>query len=45
MGVVIALETEGTYWIEILLDGDLKLRYPLKAVTVQNKSGQGTQTA
>ena len=22
----------GTYWIEILLEGDLKLRYPLKAV-------------
>jgi hypothetical protein len=27
-------ETEGTYWIEILLEGDLKLRYPLKAVKV-----------
>jgi hypothetical protein len=26
--------TEGTYWVEILLDGDLKLRYPLKAVRV-----------
>ena len=36
---------EGTYWIEVLLDGDLKLRYPLKAATVEHKSGQGTQTA
>jgi hypothetical protein len=25
----------GTYWIEISLDGDLKLRYPLKARRVQ----------
>jgi hypothetical protein len=41
----VKFETEGTYWIEILLDGDLKLRYPLKAVTVQHKAGQGTQTA
>ncbi len=24
-----ALETEGTYWIEVLLDGQLKIRYPL----------------
>jgi hypothetical protein len=39
----VQFETEGTYWIEILLDGDLKLRYPLKAVTVQNKPAQGTQ--
>ena len=23
-------EKEGVYWIEILLDGDLKLRYPLR---------------
>lgn len=27
----VKFETEGTYWIEILLNGDLKLRYPLKA--------------
>lgn len=25
------LETEGVYWIEILLDGDIKLRYPVRA--------------
>jgi len=24
------LETEGVYWIEILLDGQMKLRYPLR---------------
>jgi len=28
-------KTEGTYWVEIMLDGDLKLRYPLKAVRVK----------
>ncbi|MBM4143803.1 MAG: hypothetical protein FJ225_09475 [Lentisphaerae bacterium] len=27
----VRFEGPGTYWIEILLDGDLKLRYPLKA--------------
>lgn len=27
----VRFETEGTYWVEVLLDGDLKLRYPLKA--------------
>lgn len=27
-------ETPGTYWVEILLDNDLKLRYPLKANAV-----------
>ena len=27
----VVFETEGTYWIEILLGGDLKVRYPLKA--------------
>lgn len=24
-----ALETEGTYWVEVLLNGDLKIRYPI----------------
>jgi len=24
------LEREGTYWVEILLDGDIRLRYPLR---------------
>ena len=27
----VRFETEGTYWVEILLEGDLKLRYPLQA--------------
>lgn len=27
----VMFETEGTYWIEILLNGDMKVRYPLKA--------------
>jgi hypothetical protein len=31
----VRFETEGTYWVEILLEGDLKLRYPLKARKVR----------
>ena len=31
----VKFETEGTYWIEILLEGDLKVRYPLKARRVE----------
>ena len=30
-----ALETEGTYWIEVLLDGQPKIRYPLTLRKVQ----------
>jgi len=26
----VRFETEGTYWVEVLLNGDLKLRYALK---------------
>jgi hypothetical protein len=33
-------ETAGTYWIEILLDGDLKLRYPLRAQQVKRRANQ-----
>lgn len=36
--------SEGTYWVEVLLDADLKLRYPLKAVTAgapPSSEGQG----
>jgi len=36
----VRFETEGTYWVEILLDGDLKLRYPLKARKVQQSNPQ-----
>ena len=35
----VKFETEGTYWVEILLDGDLKLRYPLKAKKVEPPPG------
>ena len=31
----VKFEREGTYWVEILLDDDIKLRYPLKAKQVQ----------
>lgn len=31
----VRIESAGTYWVEILLDGDLRLRYPLRAVRVQ----------
>lgn len=34
----VKFETEGTYWVEIVLEGDLKLRYPLK---VKEVSGGG----
>ena len=31
----VKFETEGTYWVEVLLDGDLKLRYPLRTRQVK----------
>jgi hypothetical protein len=31
----VKFDKEGTYWVEILLDNDIKLRYPLKAKKVQ----------
>ncbi len=30
----VSFDKAGTYWIEILLDGDLKLRYPLRVSKV-----------
>jgi hypothetical protein len=36
----VKFETEGTYWVEILLDRDIKVRYPLKAKQVTGQ-GQG----
>jgi len=30
-------ETPGTYWVEILLEGDLRLRYPLRAHVVKRR--------
>ena len=37
----IAFPAAGTYWVEILLDGDLKLRYPLKARRVAGRVPPG----
>lgn len=37
----VRFDVEGTYWIEVLLDGDLKLRYPLKTRQVQRHAPPG----
>lgn len=34
----VRIEREGTYWVEILLENDLKLRYPLKVRVVQQQN-------
>ena len=41
------LAREGVYWIEILLEGDLKLRYPLRVnrVTPPSPSAGGAMPA
>ena len=31
----VAFEEEGAHWVEILLDGDLKLRFPLRVTKIQ----------
>jgi hypothetical protein len=31
----VQFEQDGAYWIEILLDGDLKIRYPLRVNRIQ----------
>jgi len=31
----VKFELAGTYWVEIILDGDLKMRYPLRARKVE----------
>lgn len=31
----VKFDKEGIYWVEILLDSDIKLRYPLKVMKVQ----------
>ncbi|MBU0677007.1 MAG: hypothetical protein KJ626_02735 [Verrucomicrobia bacterium] len=37
--VNVSFEEEGTHWIEIILGGDLKLRYPLRVTKIkQNKA-------
>ena len=35
----VTFEGQGTYWIEIVLDGDLKIRYPLRVNTIQLPPG------
>lgn len=36
-------EESGTYWVEVLLEGDLRLRYPLRVTEVKPKqSSSGT---
>ena len=35
----VSFQEEGTYWVEILLDGDLKIRYPLRVAKVQPPPG------
>jgi hypothetical protein len=30
----VKIEVPGTYWVEVLLDNELKLRYPLKAAQI-----------
>ena len=37
----VEFQTEGTHWVEVLLDGDLKVRYPLRVGIVQKGQGQG----
>lgn len=37
----VAFEEEGTHWIEILLDGDLKLRYPLRVTRIAQNPQPG----
>ena len=39
----VAFEAEGTHWIEVLLDGDLKLRYPLRVNKVQPPPGMNPE--
>jgi hypothetical protein len=33
----VTFETPGTYWVEVMLDGDMKIRYPLQAREVKQK--------
>ncbi len=35
----VGFEEEGTHWIEVLLDGDLKIRYPFRVNKVQPPPG------
>jgi len=35
----VKFETPGTYWVEVMLNGDMKIRYPLQAREVKQKKG------
>jgi hypothetical protein len=37
----VVFQQEGTHWIEILLDGDMKIRYPLRVSKIQPPQGEG----
>ena len=39
----VTFEQDGTHWIEILLDGDLKIRYPMRVNKVQPPPGMEHQ--
>lgn len=34
----VRFETPGVYWVEVVLDGDLKIRYPLRAAQVKPRA-------
>ncbi len=35
----VEFQTEGTHWIEVLLDGDMKIRYPLRVGIAKGQPG------
>jgi hypothetical protein len=37
--VNVSFEEEGTHWVEILLDNDLKVRYPLRVTKARQATG------
>lgn len=39
----VEFQDEGTHWVEILLDNDLKIRYPLRVNIVKHPPGQPPQ--
>ncbi|MBW7908586.1 MAG: hypothetical protein H3C50_06660 [Kiritimatiellae bacterium] len=41
----IEFQTEGTHWVEVLLDGDLKIRYPLRVGIAKGQQGQPPPSA
>jgi len=40
----VSFEEEGTHWIEVLLDNDLKIRYPLRVGRAVQRNQQGHAT-